>query len=206
MDQWLGIAGLAVALYATTNVDDIFVLIALFSDSRYRPADIVVGQFIGIAALFLASVAISLLALVIAPEFIGFLGIAPIAIGLRSLREAGGDSEEGSDSAAARSGGGFLAVAAVTVANGGDNISIYTPLFAIRSAADIVAIGLVFVVMTAVWLRAARWITSHPRLGAPIRRYGHRLVPFVLIALGVWILFEAGTLRLVAQAVGKLAS
>jgi cadmium resistance protein CadD (predicted permease) len=33
-------------------------------------------------------------------------------------------------------------------------------------------------------------------LGAPIRRYGHRVVPFVLIALGVLVLYEAGSFGL----------
>ena len=92
--------------------------------------------------------------------------------------------------------GNALAVAAVTIANGGDNISIYTPLFATRPALDIAVIGLVFAVMTAVWLGVAHWLTSHRTIGAPIRRYGQRVVPFVLIALGVLILHEAGTVEL----------
>jgi cadmium resistance protein CadD (predicted permease) len=31
-----------------------------------------------------------------------------------------------------------------------------------------------------------------------LARHGHRVVPFVLVALGVWILHDAGTLRLLA--------
>ena len=47
--------------------------------------------------------------------------------------------------------------------------------FAIRSHYEIVMIGVVFVVMTALWRFAAHFMVNHPRLGAPIRRYG-RLV------------------------------
>ena len=84
----------------------------------------------------------------------------------------------------------------MTLANGGDNISIYTPLFAAHSGYDIAVIGVVFALMTLVWLWAAHWLTHHRTLGAPIRRYGHRVVPFVLIAIGILILHEAGTFEL----------
>jgi cadmium resistance protein CadD (predicted permease) len=39
------------------------------------------------------------------------------------------------------------------------------------------------------WCLAARWLVHHPAAGAPLRRYGPGLVPWVLVALGVWILF-----------------
>jgi cadmium resistance protein CadD (predicted permease) len=50
--------------------------------------------------------------------------------------------------------------------------------------------------MTLVWLGVAHWLTHHRTIGAPIRRYGHRVVPFVLTALGVLILYEAGSIEL----------
>jgi cadmium resistance protein CadD (predicted permease) len=88
----------------------------------------------------------------------------------------------------------------MTVANGGDNLGIYTPVFATRSGADVALIGLVFAAMTLAWVGAAFWLTRHRTLGAPIRRYGGRVTPFVLIALGAWILYDAGSLALVRSA------
>ena len=106
-----------------------------------------------------------------------------------------GDNPE--DHAKASAGhGNIVAIALVTIANGGDNISVYTPLFATRSAYEVLAIGCIFAVLTAVWLGAAHSLVNHPKLGAPIRRHGHRVVPFVLIALGILILYEAGTVTL----------
>jgi cadmium resistance protein CadD (predicted permease) len=91
----------------------------------------------------------------------------------------------------------IIAVAAVTIANGGDNISIYMPIFSTRTTYEIAVIGLVFAVMTAIWLVVAHFLTNHPKMGAPIRLYGHRIVPFVLIALGILILYEADTAHLI---------
>jgi len=90
----------------------------------------------------------------------------------------------------------IAAVVAVTVANGGDNVSVYIPLFAMRSASDIALMGVVFAVMTALWLNLAYWLTRHRMIGAPVRRYTRLLMPFVFVTLGVLILYQAGTVQL----------
>jgi cadmium resistance protein CadD (predicted permease) len=79
------------------------------------------------------------------------------------------------------------------MANGGDHTGIYGPSFAIRSRYEIAVIALIFVVMTALWCVAAHSMVNHPKLGTPIRRYGHSVAPIVLIGLGVLILYQAGS-------------
>jgi cadmium resistance protein CadD (predicted permease) len=201
MEQIFGLVGIAIVLFASTNIDDVFVLLGFFADSKFGVRQVAVGQFIGIGALYSVSVVASLISLVLAPAYIGFLGLVPIAIGLKKVWELWKGGEAGEEDAevlgkAVAGHGNIIAVAAVTMANGGDNISIYTPLFATRSIYDIAIIGVVFAIMTVVWLGLAHWLTSHRTIGAPIRRYGHRVVPLVLIALGCFILYEAGTFAL----------
>ena len=87
-------------------------------------------------------------------------------------------------------------VALVTIANGGDNIGVYTPTFAIRSGHEVAMIALIFAGMTALWCFIAHSIVNHPKLGSPIRRYGHRVAPIVLIGLGFLILFQSGSVKL----------
>jgi cadmium resistance transport/sequestration family protein len=200
MENLFGILGIAVVLFASTNVDDIFVLLGFFADPKFRPRQVVIGQYLGIAALYAASVLASLISLVIPAAYIGLLGLAPIFLGLKKLwmlREGSGADDAPEDHEKVSAGhGNIVAVAAVTIANGGDNISIYTPLFATRTIDEIAVIAIVFVLMTALWLGAAHFLVNHPTIGRPIRRYGHRAVPLVLVALGILILYEAGTVRL----------
>jgi cadmium resistance transport/sequestration family protein len=200
MEYLFGILGIAVVLFASTNVDDIFVLLGFFADPKFRGRQIVIGQYLGITALYGASVLASLISLVIPTAYIGLLGLAPIFLGLKklwTLREGSeADDDPGDHEKASAGHGKIVAVAAVTIANGGDNISIYTPLFATRAIDEIAVIAIVFALMTALWLGAAHYLVNHPRIGAPIRRYGHRVVPFVLVALGILILYEAGTVQL----------
>ncbi|EAU69957.1 cadmium resistance transporter [Stigmatella aurantiaca DW4/3-1] len=44
--------------------------------------------------------------------------------------------------------------------------------------------------MTALGCLVAHHLVNHRALGSPIRRYGHGLLPWVLIAIGIAILVE----------------
>jgi cadmium resistance protein CadD (predicted permease) len=201
MDSSLGMIGLALGLFVTTNVDDLFLLIGYFANPKFRTRQIVVGQFLGIGVLFGASVLASMIGLIVAPAYIGLLGLLPIAIGVKQAWSLRKPSEESAhdNPASAASLGNVLVVTTVTIANGADNLSIYVPLFAVRPAKEILVIGIAFAAMTLTWIIAARWLARHPLLGAPLQRHAHRVLPFVLIALGVFVLHDAGTLNLLGD-------
>ena len=83
----------------------------------------------------------------------------------------------------------MLTVAAVTFSNGGDNIGIYTPLFAkYSSEGEIVILSIIFMILTAIWCAVAYYLVSHPLVATRIRKTGHIIFPFVLIGLGIYIL------------------
>jgi cadmium resistance protein CadD (predicted permease) len=198
MKSLVALLGLAIVLFLSTNVDDLVMLVAFFANSRFRARDVVAGQYAGMAVLFIVSAAGALLSLVIPEAYLGLLGIFPILVGIGKLLELRHDRAEATpakDLAATTGGHGNIAsVALVTVANGGDNIGVYIPSFAVHSGSQVAIIAVVFVAMTALLCLLAHWMVSHPRLGAPLRRYGHILAPLVLIALGILIIYNAGTI------------
>jgi cadmium resistance protein CadD (predicted permease) len=168
--------------FAATNLDDLVLLAAFFSDRAYRARSVVAGQYAGIAILYAASVAAALAAWVIPQGYVVFLGLLPIAIGLKKLHDGAAALPDAPGSAS------MAGVAAVTVANGGDNIAVYVPLFATRAFDQVLTIGAVFSVMTALWCYCAFRLVSHPEWGRAIRAQGERWLPYMLIALGLWIL------------------
>lgn len=186
----------AVALFVSTNVDDVFVLLMFFADPAYRPRQVVAGQFIGIGALIALSVAGSLIALVVSREYIGLLGVIPFALGVLKLIKLcrGGEPDEPTP---ARSRRRWLTVAFVTFANGGDNVGAYVPVFAVRSPIELVITIIVFLVLTAAWCFIGHALVSHPRAGPHVRRIAGPLTPFVLMVIGVLIVIESGAYRLV---------
>jgi cadmium resistance protein CadD (predicted permease) len=136
--------------------------------------------------------------LVIPKAYLGLLGIFPILIGIRKLFELRQDraTTTPTKTLGATTGGpgNIASVALVTVANGGDNIGVYMPSFALHSGSQVAIIAAVFVAMTALWCMLAQRMVSHPRFGAPLRRCAHIFAPIVLIALGIWILHHAGSI------------
>jgi cadmium resistance protein CadD (predicted permease) len=206
MTHVLQLVGQAVGLFISTDLDDVLVLLGFLADPRFRVRQIVAGQFIGIAILFCASVVGSWVSLIMPRAFIGLLGLVPLTMGVRSAWQlwrpavATRQVSNGTSPAASTS---VAAVVAVTVANGGDNISVYIPLFAMRSGAEIALIGVVFAIMTTLWLCLAYWLTRHRSLGAPVRRFTRVLMPFVFITLGVIIIYQAGTLTLLGHTVNR---
>jgi cadmium resistance protein CadD (predicted permease) len=195
----LGRLGLAIALFASTNIDDMFLLVGFFADPAFRPKDVVTGQYAGITALFLLSLLGSLLSLVIPRPYIGLLGIIAIVLGAKRLFDLSRNHEPSDPSLEHPAPARHTKVATValfTLANGADNISIYTPAFAIRSPLELSIFAATFATMTGLWCLFAHWLVKHPTFGKPIRRYGRRLAPLLLIAIGLSVMYHAGSFGL----------
>jgi cadmium resistance protein CadD (predicted permease) len=184
------VASLGVALFVSTNLDDIFVLIAFFADPRFRARHVLLGQFAGIAALAFGSFGLALAAARFPAAYVRFLGLLPIALGVRMLVRAFRSREDASEAPPERT--GVITVAAVTIANGADNVAAYVPFFAVRRWREALLVLGVFAVMTTIWCGMAFWLVRQPMLGAPLRKWGPVVLPWILVALGVYILASPG--------------
>ncbi|ARV61368.1 transporter [Nostocales cyanobacterium HT-58-2] len=205
MDDFISVISTGFAAFAATNLDDIVVLLLFFSqvNATFRHQHIVVGQYLGFTALVLASLPSFFGGRLFPEAWIGILGTVPIAIGINRLLNPAMDEDE-TPPELEQSQNSWLAslfspqaygVAAVTIANGGDNLSIYVPLFASSTGEDLGAILVVFFSLVAVWCYTAYRLTKIPALAKLFTRYGSYFVPFVLIGLGIFILIDSHTLE-----------
>lgn len=176
----------AITSFIATNIDDILVLLLFFSsvNKNFRIRDIVVGQYLGFTLLILASLPGLLGGIMLPTEWIRLLGLFPIIIGVKQLLTKEESSE---DIQLVAYSVHTYQVAAVTVANGGDNIAIYIPLFAKGGIEGFFITVMVFYLMVGVWCALAYFLGSHPFVSKILTTYGHRMVPFVLISLGIYI-------------------
>jgi cadmium resistance protein CadD (predicted permease) len=194
----IGLIGLGIAAFAATNIDDLFIMMIFFSSARnnFSPREIVLGQYIGIGALTAIGVVGSLVALIVPAYVVGLMGFVPIAIGIKKLlglRKHPEEKDEVPKQALNNSNRTALlsvfTVTAVTLSNGGDNIGVYVPLFASNNTAtEIITLVAVFMAMTAAWCAIGYYLVNHSFLASRIRRFGHLVLPFVLIGLGTYIL------------------
>lgn len=206
MHEFIVVIVTAVVAFATTNIDDIFLLILFFSqvNATFRPQHIVSGQYLGFAVLVGLSVLGYFGTLAIPRTWIGLLGLVPIALGIRKLLRPETKSSETAPPVAssmqARRQAGLsrllhpqtISVASITVANGGDNIGIYVPMFARGSLWQLGITIIVFFLLVGLWCFMGASLGRHPIIAQVLDRYGHVLVPFVLIGLGIFILVESG--------------
>ena len=184
---------LSIVLFAGTNVDDLLLLLSFFADHTVPRNAVVAGQYIGVTALMLGSLLCSEVAVMLPPLYLRLLGLVPLAIGLGKLpRLFRGHSVDISEQPPASTHGRHMwGVATLTIASGGDNVGVYLPLFATHPPQARLLIVVVFLLMTAIWCFVARWLAHHRIFQPAIRRWGSRVLPIVLIALGIRILFPA---------------
>lgn len=200
--------------FVATNIDDILLLMLFFAqvNATLRPKHIFIGQYLGFMVLIALSLPGFFGGLVLPKMWIGLLGLVPIAIGIKQLVDQKHNetelqlmSEDIKQPKAVQpilsSLGSLLApptyqVATITIANGGDNVGIYVPLFANSNLLELGVILSVFFVMVSVWCCIAYQLTRYPIVAQSFTRYGSTIVPYVLIGLGIFILIDGETYRL----------
>ncbi len=173
---------LAAVMFAATNADDLVLLGIFFSQPGCRPRDVVLGQLAGIGSLTAISYTASMLALAVPHGWLPWIGLVPLVIGFRWLRRR---AEEGGAPVPPMAWWGY---AGITMANGADNLGVYIPAFAMQTGAQRILTGAIFFGLTFVWCSIAWTAVRHPRLGPSIRRVCLKAAPFVLIAIGLWII------------------
>lgn len=181
----------AIGLFAATNVDDLIVLALFFARARAAgvgSAGIVVGQYLGFAAILVLCVAGAVGAGRLPAHDLGYLGLIPILLGLWLGWFGWRGRRSGDDGERPPAGTSWWAVAGVTVANSGDNVGVYVPAFAGRPAISLAGFVLAFLVLVGVWCLAGRLLTTHPAVVAAVRRWGEVVTPIALIAIGVIVL------------------
>ncbi|WP_214105456.1 cadmium resistance transporter [Acrocarpospora catenulata] len=196
----LGIIGQAAGLFAVTNIDDILVLALFFAQGAGHEGTtrrIAIGQYLGFAAILAVAGAAAFGATFLPEEAIPYLGLLPFALGVKAAVQAWRHRNDPEEERRATQGGPrILEVAAVTFANGGDNIGVYVPVFATAGTAGMSIYVIVFLVLLAVWIAAGRYFATRPAIAKALSRWGHILLPVVLIGIGLLILIEGGTFGL----------
>lgn len=185
----------AVGLFASTNIDDIIVVTLFFLAVQrgvLQTWQVVLGQYAGVGALIVLSLLAALGLTIIPDRWVGLLGLIPLALGIRGFvaffRAQNGDDTE---QQTALNPGGLPGVIGITLANGADNIAVYTPVFRSAATRDTAITVAVFVVLIGVWMVVGRLVGMRPRVLRAMSRVERWLVPAVFCLLGVVILLES---------------
>ncbi|MFN6530775.1 cadmium resistance transporter [Nostoc sp. ChiSLP03a] len=201
--------------FIATNIDDIVILLLFFSqiNANFRPRHIVAGQFLGFTVLLILSLSGLFGGLVLSKNWIGLLGLLPMSIGISSLVNQEEDSSKevlaATKEAEASTITSFLSpqaysVAAVTIANGSDNISVYVPLFANSNLESFLVIIGLFFILLGVWCYVAYKLINNRVIADVLTEYINNLVPFILIGLGIFIVLKSEALSPIKLAASSI--
>lgn len=190
----------AFVLFVVTNIDHLMLLTLWFVHGHQRPGTtlrICAGQYLGFSAILAATVILNLISGFVIPEAqLHLLGLIPLILGVKAGIGEILERRESNDSRDAQSVESKLegkpvsvgAVALVTIANGGDEIGVYLPVFALSAWWQVAIFCAAFLVLAGALLALAWFITGRLGLAEVLERFEAVLFPSVLILLGVLIL------------------
>lgn len=216
MTSFISIFLTGIFSFIATNLDDLLILTLFFSQKKNKSQvyTIVIGQYVGFTIIILASLPGFLGGLMIPKEWIGFLGLIPLIMGIKSLLNQDNNDDDIKIQLTQpvfntkhKSNSWIIDfrkylnstvvyVASVTIANGGDNIGIYLSLFSQKNLLDLSIILMIFYVLVGLWCFLAYWLVRHLIIAKMLMKYGSIVTPFVLIILGLFIFIDSGTFRL----------
>jgi cadmium resistance protein CadD (predicted permease) len=161
--------------------------------------NIAIGQYLGFAAILAVAVAAAFGATFLPGLALLYLGLLPLTLGIRAAIKAWkhrNDNDEDDSAGESNSGPKVLEVAAVTFANGGNNIRVYVPVFATAGAGGMSIYVIVFLILLAAWIAAGRFFATRPLIAKALSGWGRIRLPVVLIGVGLLILIEGGAFGL----------
>lgn len=181
---------LSITSFIGTNIDDMFIDVLFFSQAKSRDdiRSIFIGKYLGIGALVLVSIFGAFGLQFLPQNYIRYLGIIPIGLGIKEIINNLKHNEEETSNQKRKVTGMLFNVILVTIVNGADNIGVYIPLFAGFQAWQIVVMVCVFVILIAVWCWLGKIMAELPVLRKFMVKYKELIVPVVFIGLGIYIL------------------
>ena len=192
---------LVITGYIATNIDNLLLLVLLQGANTARRKDVMLGFFCASVAVIIASLLGVVVGTVTGGKLVGYLGLVPVAMGCYMLFGADTADDDGGLAASSLAADGgrtvWFSTFLLLFGNSGDSIAVFLPLLAESRGEAPVLIVSSFLVMTLLWLVLSCLIVGQRTLAASIERRARKLVPWVMIGVGIYILMDTATDTLV---------
>lgn len=191
----LSAVSLGLIAYISTNVDNLVLLMTFRADSSFGNQQLLLGYFSGTIALLILMIAFSITRSLIPSQSLDLLGLAPLAMGFKKLFDLflKKDRTANKPRPASKGGWQFLTLTTVLIANSGDTITVFAPLLMESKIPVMIILCLTFLLMAIAWYLAGSRMLKHPGTADFLQRYGHYIVPFAMMAIGLYILNNTST-------------
>ena len=173
--------------YAATNIDNLLIMASLGAGRASR-GHLVAGFVVASGCVLLIASTAMFIDRLLPDAVLGYLGFVPISIGAYLLLFTTPEAEEGSRGAAT-----WPAIAGLLLANSGDTIFAIGPLFAESGSDARLGLAIGFALIATVWLLLILNVSQRVAGSATLGRLGHRIAPWMMILVGLYILSDSAT-------------
>lgn len=180
-----------IAAYASTNLDNLLVLVALLASPGLGRKAVMAGHAAGVAVVCLAIVVLAAMPEFADPRRVGLLGIVPLAVGgyrLLALLRQRGVPDDGLPRRPR--GSGLGQACALQISGSADTLAVFGPLLIDTSAQARPALGLTFLASAAVMALAGLALADRRPITAALSRGGAWTAPAVMILVGIYVLAD----------------
>ena len=191
MTETLIIIAVTAGAFIATNLDNLVLLVALYSRFKQHSGLVAFGYITGMIIIGAISVAVGEVGDYIPVTYLGYLGVIPIMLGITALIHVARGTQSGASSSIATSTSSraiFVTVVLTQLSNSADSIITFSALFADSLDATDYLIAPTFLAMSGIFAWLAYYSQNHRSISRVLNRYGHYLTPFILILVGFYIL------------------
>ena len=185
------LALVAVTAFVSTSLDSLLVLVPVLSQGRARALRVAVGYLAALAAIVALSWVLASAGTALMPFDGGLLGLVPLVMGTGLLARGHRRRREVPDRPSTEDspvGPGAVAIALLTLSLSADNFAAFVPLLADTSSGGDRVVAIALMLSGAGWVAVAGFLAGRPILRGAAERWGSRILPILLIGLGVYIL------------------
>ena len=185
------LALVAVVAFVSTSLDSLLVLVPVLSRGRDRAVRVAAGYLGALAGIVALSWVLASAGMTLMPFDGGLLGLIPLVMGTGLLVRGSRREHEapGEASSVPRAlGPGATATAMLTLSLSADNFAAFIPLLADTSSGGDKVVAISLMASGAAWVAVAGFLAGRPVLRGAAERWGSRILPLLLIGLGVYIL------------------
>ena len=184
--------------FAATNLDNLILLVILMGADVEKRAHVALGFLISaICILGIAAIGAAI-GSGLDPSLLGYMGLAPLLMGMyllykRLRRNLPEETAEQDAQGALQSGSSWISTFLLMFSNSGDSLAIFFPLLAESDRDSLLWEVTLFLGMALFWLLLAWRLAEQPQVAIRIEHIGEKLVPWIMMAAGIYILVNTGT-------------
>ena len=183
--------------FVATNLDNLVLLVVMLGADVQNRAAVTLGFLASAICVLCVSAIGAVLGANLDPGLIGYMGLAPVLMGvyllIKLLWDDKPDRPSKSDSSPGGQASGLLGSFLLMASNSGDSVAIFFPLLAESERDALLWIVSAFLLCALLWAVLAWHIADQPRIAQRIEKVGEKLVPWIMIAAGLYILLDTGT-------------